>query len=76
MFRIVYISYHFITVPLPCIVGDWTNWSAPDATGSRFRYRMMLRPPLNGGKTCPELIQLGKGNILSIQICLRPQSSS
>jgi len=60
--------FSLITVPLPCIVSDWTNWSAPDATGSRFRYRMMLRPPLNGGKTCPELIQLGKGNNLSIQI--------
>jgi hypothetical protein len=60
----VYISYHFITVPLPCIVTDWTNWSAPDATGSRFRYRMMLRPALNGGKTCPDLLQVGKGSLL------------
>jgi hypothetical protein len=49
------------SVPLPCIVGPWTTWSAPDASGSRFRYRVMLRPALNGGKTCPELINVGKG---------------
>ena len=49
------------TVPLPCIVGPWTAWSAPDATGSRFRYRVMLRPALNGGRTCPDLLQIGKG---------------
>jgi len=57
-------NYYLITVPLPCIVTDWTNWSAPDATGSRFRYRMMLRPALNGGKECPDLLQLGKGMLL------------
>jgi hypothetical protein len=48
-------------VPLPCIVSDWTNWSAPDATGFKFRYRMMLRPALNGGKECPDLLQMIKG---------------
>jgi hypothetical protein len=53
---------YIVTVPLPCIVGDWSNWSAPDASGVRFRVRYMERPPLNGGKECPDLIQLGKGN--------------
>ena len=42
-------------------MSDWTNWSEPDATGTRFRFRMMLRPALNGGKECEDLIQLGKG---------------
>jgi len=42
-------------------VSEWTAWSAPDATGVRFRYRYMIRPPLNGGKECPDLLQLGKG---------------
>jgi hypothetical protein len=51
----------FIAVPLPCIVSEWTKWSAPDATGTRYRVRYMLRPALNGGKECPDLIQLGKG---------------
>ena len=50
-----------ISVPLPCIVADWSNWSAPDSTGVRFRYRYMIRPALNGGKECPDLMQLGKG---------------
>jgi hypothetical protein len=50
-----------ISVPLPCIVTDWSNWSAPDSTGVRFRYRYMTRPSLNGGKECPDLMQLGKG---------------
>ena len=48
-------------MPLPCIVAEWTNWSEPDATGTRFRYRYMVRPALNGGKECPDLLQLGKG---------------
>jgi hypothetical protein len=43
------------------IVSDWTKWSAPDATGSAFRYRMVTRPAINGGKECPELIQARKG---------------
>ena len=60
-FLLKLICYCFFTVPLPCIVGDWSNWSAPDATGSRFRVRYMERPALNGGKECPDLIQLGKG---------------
>jgi hypothetical protein len=33
----------------------------PDATGTRFRYRMMTRPALNGGKECPDILQVGKG---------------
>ena len=53
--------YYFILVPLPCIVTDWSNWSAPDASGVRFRVRYMTRPALNGGKECPDLIQLGRG---------------
>ena len=53
----------FIPVPLPCIVSDWSNWSAPDASGVRFRVRYMIRPALNGGKECQDLIQLGRGNI-------------
>jgi len=42
-------------------VSEWTTWSAPDATGVRFRYRYMTRPALNGGNECPALLQLGKG---------------
>jgi hypothetical protein len=42
-------------------VSDWSDWSAPDATGSAFRYRMVTRPAINGGKECPELIQSRKG---------------
>ena len=45
-------------------MSEWTTWSAPDATGVRFRYRMMLRPALNGGKECQDLLQLGKGMLL------------
>ena len=51
----------FLLVPLPCIVSDWSNWSAPDASGVRFRVRYMTKPALNGGKECPDLIQLGRG---------------
>jgi hypothetical protein len=58
-----WILFDFFTVPLPCIVSDWSNWSAPDASGVRFRVRYMIRPALNGGKECQDLIQLGRGNI-------------
>jgi hypothetical protein len=34
----------------------------PDASGVRFRVRYMIRPALNGGKECADLIQLGRGN--------------
>jgi hypothetical protein len=47
---------NFFSVPLPCIVSDWSNWSAPDASGVRFRVRYMIRPALNGGKECQDLI--------------------
>jgi hypothetical protein len=56
----IFFFLHF-TVPLPCIVSDWSDWSAPDASGVRFRVRYMTRPALNGGKECPDLIQLGRG---------------
>ena len=52
---------HCILVPLPCIVGPWSSWSQPDATGTRSRIRYVVRPPLNGGHACPDLIQIGKG---------------
>jgi hypothetical protein len=26
---------------------------------------MMLRPALNGGKSCPDLLQVGKGNVIN-----------
>ena len=42
-------------------MSDWTDWSAPDASGTRYRVRYMTRPALNGGKECEDLIQLGKG---------------
>jgi hypothetical protein len=54
-------NFIFITVQLPCIMSEWTKWSAPDATGTRFRYRMVLRPALNGGKACEDLLEMGKG---------------
>jgi hypothetical protein len=50
------------TVPLPCIMSDWSNWSDVDATGASYRYRYVLRPALNGGKKCDDLLlQLKKG---------------
>ena len=61
--RITVSSENYFSVPLPCIVGDWSAWSQPDATGTRYRIRFMARPPLNGGKECPDLIQTGKGNV-------------
>ena len=42
-------------------MSDWSAWSAPDASGSRFRVRYVVRPALNSGKECEDLIQIGKG---------------
>lgn len=47
---------------MPCIMSAWTNWQAPDATGTIYRYRAVVRPPLNGGNKCEELFELKKGN--------------
>ena len=50
-----------ISVPLPCIMSEWTKWSTVDASGTIFRYRYVVRPALNGGKECEDLLQLKKG---------------
>jgi len=50
-------------VPLPCIMSEWTKWSAVDATGTTYKYRYVLRPALNGGKACEDLLQVKKGNV-------------
>ena len=44
-------------------MSDWTAWSAPDATGSRYRVRYVIRPALNGGKECEDddLMDTSKG---------------
>jgi len=44
-------------------MSDWSNWSDVDATGSSYRYRYVLRPALNGGKECDDLLQLKKGEL-------------
>ena len=43
-------------------MSPWTAWSKPDASGTIYRVRMVLRPALNGGKECEDLMQLNKGN--------------
>ena len=48
-------------VPLDCIVGDWTAWSKPDQTGTITRIRKQLRPSVNGGEECPNMIENKKG---------------
>jgi len=44
-------------------MSEWTKWSSVDASGIVFRYRYVLRPALNGGKACADLLQLKKGII-------------
>jgi hypothetical protein len=58
--KIIFQGKHF-----PCIMSDWSNWSNVDATGSSYRYRYVLRPALNGGKKCDDILQLKKGELLS-----------
>ena len=55
----------FSTVPLPLIVGPWNTWAAPDATGSTFRWRYVLRPAINKDEKTPELIETKKGKLTS-----------
>lgn len=52
---------YYIIDKLPCIMSDWSAWSKPDASGTRFRVRYVIRPSLNGGKECEDLLQIGKG---------------
>lgn len=63
MLKITWIIFIF-AVPLPCIVSDWTEWSSPDATGTSYRNRMVLRPPLNVDGECPPLLQSRKSKLL------------
>ena len=42
-------------------MSPWTPWSKPDATGTIYRVRYVIRPALNGGKECEDLMQLKKG---------------
>jgi len=42
-------------------MSEWTKWSVVDATGTTFKYRYVLRPALNGGKACEDLLEMGKG---------------
>ena len=52
------------SVPLPCIMSEWTSWAGPDSTGTFYRYRWVLRPALNGGKECSkENINLKKSTL-------------
>ena len=60
--------HNFFSVKLPCIVSDWTAWTSPDATGTIYRYRMVVRPAINGGEECPELLEAKKGMLRNIQL--------
>ena len=42
-------------------MSDWTKWSVVDDTETIYRYRYVLRPALNGGKECADLLQIKKG---------------
>lgn len=53
--------FSILTVPLPCIVSDWGEWIGPDSTGTEYRYRYVVRPPLNINGECPPLLQSRKG---------------
>ena len=46
-------------------MSDWTKWSVVDDSGTTYRYRYVLRPALNGGKKCDDILQLKKGELLS-----------
>lgn len=56
------VSFYSITVPLPCLVCEWSKWSEVDETGTIYRSRKVIRPGMNGGKGCPPLIEIKKGN--------------
>ena len=52
-------------------MSEWTKWSSVDASGTVFRYRYVLRPALNGGKACEDLLQLKKGTLYIIENSLK-----
>lgn len=56
----LHIHFLFI-VPLPCIMGPWSSWVGPDQTGTMYRYRQVIRPALNGGEKCDDLMTVKKG---------------
>jgi len=38
-------------------VSPWTEWSNQDPSGKRIRIRTVIRPALNGGAQCPDLME-------------------
>jgi hypothetical protein len=46
-----------LTVSLDCVVSDWSAWTTSDQTGTVTRIRMQVRPAINGGKKCPNMIE-------------------
>jgi len=50
-----------LTVSLDCVVSDWSAWTTADQTGTVTRIRMQVRPAINGGKKCPNMIESKKG---------------
>lgn len=50
-------------------MSPWTEWTKPDATGTTYRVRYVLRPSVNGGKECEDLMELNKGNFHPYDNC-------
>jgi hypothetical protein len=50
-------------------MSEWTKWSSVDASGTVFRYRYVLRPALDSGKACEDLLQLKKGIVYIAWLC-------
>ncbi|GBP38925.1 Spondin-2 [Eumeta japonica] len=49
--------------PDDCLVSEWSEWSPCSTTcgtGQKYRYRTVVRYPVNRGRACPELVKKEK----------------
>lgn len=61
------ISYNiylcFVVVDQPCVVSEWSYWSAPDSNGVSRRTREVLRATVGEGQDCPDLQETKQGKL-------------
>lgn len=51
----------FYSVPIDCVVSEWSAWTQPDEGGNVESFRTIRVKPLNNGMKCPDLWQKKKG---------------
>ena len=60
-YKLYFIIFFFKLVPVPCIVGEWTEWTDPTDEGIIYRSREVLQYDMNNGDPCPRTAENDTG---------------